>query len=95
MIPTDLAQRTECLSWHWQMGSAPTLAVVLVFLLPMPRQKEYPSTALRWKLSVNYVLDQQLADHAFKPGFLQYRRYRYLGMVWTACLGRLYDAVLS
>lgn len=50
-IPTDTADRAECLSWlFWQMGSAPMLGVALVIFMPTRlRNTSTPSTVSPWK----------------------------------------------
>lgn len=54
-FPTEPAARAECLSWlFWQMGSAPTWAVVSATSMPMRRARwNMRSTALPWRPSVS------------------------------------------
>ncbi|MFT5742141.1 MAG: GST-like protein [Paracoccaceae bacterium] len=70
-VPTDLAARTECLSWlFWQMGSAPYLGGGFGhFYAYAPENFEYPINrfAMETKRQLD-VLDRQLADHPFIAG---------------------------
>ncbi len=70
-VPTDLAARTECLSWlFWQMGSAPYLGGGFGhFYAYAPEKFEYPINrfAMETKRQLD-VLDRQLADHPFIAG---------------------------
>ena len=71
LIPTDLAQRTECLSWlFWQMGSAPYLGGGFGhFYAYAPSKMEYPINRFTMETKRQlHVLDQQLADRAFIAG---------------------------
>ena len=71
LIPTDLAQRTECLSWlFWQMVSAPYLGGGFGhFYAYAPSKMEYPINRFTMETKRQlHVLDQQLADRAFIVG---------------------------
>ncbi|WP_166263481.1 glutathione-dependent disulfide-bond oxidoreductase [Marinobacter caseinilyticus] len=70
-LPTDLAARTECLSWlFWQMGSAPMLGGGFGhFYAYAPEKYEYPIN--RYTMEVKRqldVLDRQLADNQYIAG---------------------------
>ncbi|WP_144394087.1 glutathione-dependent disulfide-bond oxidoreductase [Pleionea sediminis] len=70
-IPTDTANRTECLSWlFWQMGSAPILGGGFGhFYAYAPEKFEYPIN--RYTMEVKRqmdVLDQHLANHQYMVG---------------------------
>lgn len=70
-LPTDLRQRTECLSWlFWQMGSTPLLGGGFGhFYAYAPEKYEYPINryAMEVKRQLD-VLDRQLATHAYVAG---------------------------
>lgn len=70
-LPTDPAQRAECLSWlFWQMGSAPYLGGGFGhFYAYAPEKFEYPINrfAMEVKRQLD-VLDRQLAEHRFISG---------------------------
>ena len=70
-IPTDPAQRAECLSWlFWQMGSAPFLGGGFGhFYAYAPEKFEYPINrfAMEVKRQLD-VLDKNLADREFLMG---------------------------
>ncbi|MDC0603152.1 glutathione-dependent disulfide-bond oxidoreductase [Aliiglaciecola sp.] len=70
-IPTDLAARTECLSWlFWQMGGTPMLGGGFGhFYAYAPEKYEYPIN--RYTMEVKRqldVLDRRLADNQFLVG---------------------------
>jgi GST-like protein len=70
-IPTDLADRTECICWlFWQMGSAPLLGGGFGhFYKYAPEKLEYPIN--RYTMEVKRqldVLDRQLANHCYVAG---------------------------
>ena len=70
-LPTELAQRTECLSWlFWQMGSAPLLGGGFGhFYAYAPEKYEYPIN--RYTMEVKRqldVLDRRLAEHTYIVG---------------------------
>jgi GSH-dependent disulfide-bond oxidoreductase len=71
LIPTDPADRTECLSWlFWQMGSAPYLGGGFGhFYAYAPTKMEYPINrfAMETKRQLD-VLDRQLATQPFIAG---------------------------
>ena len=96
LIPTDLAQRTECLSWlFWQMGSAPYLGGGFGhFYAYAPSKMEYPINRFTMETKRQlHVLDQQLADRAFIVGdsytIADIAIWAWYGQL---ALGRLYDA---
>lgn len=70
-IPTDTADRAECLSWlFWQMGSAPMLGGGFGhFYAYAPEKYEYPINrfAMEVKRQLD-VLDRRLADNRFIAG---------------------------
>ena len=70
-IPTDPAQRAECMSWlFWQMGSAPYLGGGFGhFYAYAPSKMEYPINrfAMEVKRQLD-VLDQNLASRQFLSG---------------------------
>lgn len=70
-VPTDVAGRTECLSWlFWQMGSAPLLGGGFGhFYAYAPEKYEYPINryAMEVKRQLD-VLDRRLAEHAHIAG---------------------------
>jgi len=70
-IPTNLAQRAECMSWlFWQMGSAPYLGGGFGhFYAYAPTKMEYPINrfAMEVKRQLD-VLDQNLASRQFLSG---------------------------
>ncbi|MDR5806795.1 glutathione-dependent disulfide-bond oxidoreductase [Caballeronia sp. LZ019] len=70
-LPTDPAQRAECLSWlFWQMGSAPYLGGGFGhFYAYAPTRMEYPIDrfAMEVKRQLD-VLDKRLADSAYVAG---------------------------
>lgn len=95
-LPTELAARTECLSWlFWQMGSAPYLGGGFGhFYAYAPEKFEYPINrfAMETKRQLD-VLDRQLADHPFIAG----DDYTIADMaIWAwygqLVLGRQYEA---
>ncbi len=70
-MPTDLAARTECLSWlFWQMGGTPMLGGGFGhFYAYAPEKYEYPIN--RYTMEVKRqldVLDRRLADNQFLVG---------------------------
>ncbi|GJH20805.1 glutathione-dependent disulfide-bond oxidoreductase [Caballeronia novacaledonica] len=71
LVPTDPAQRAECLSWlFWQMGSAPYLGGGFGhFYAYAPSKMEYPIDrfAMEVKRQLD-VLDKRLADSAYISG---------------------------
>ncbi|KAK47690.1 S-transferase [Caballeronia jiangsuensis] len=71
LVPTDPAQRAECLSWlFWQMGSAPYLGGGFGhFYAYAPSKMEYPIDrfAMEVKRQLD-VLDKRLADSAYIAG---------------------------
>ena len=70
-LPTDVAQRTECMSWlFWQMGSAPYLGGGFGhFYTYAPTKIEYAIDrfAMEVKRELD-VLNRRLADHRFIGG---------------------------
>jgi GST-like protein len=70
-LPTDIAQRTECMSWlMWQMGSAPYLGGGFGhFYAYAPTKIEYAIDrfAMEVKRELD-VLNRRLADHRFIAG---------------------------
>jgi GSH-dependent disulfide-bond oxidoreductase len=70
-LPTDVAQRTECMSWlMWQMGSAPYLGGGFGhFYAYAPLKIEYAIDrfAMEVKRELD-VLNRRLADHRFIGG---------------------------
>ena len=70
-LPTDVAQRTECMSWlMWQMGSAPYLGGGFGhFYAYAPTKIEYAIDrfAMEVKREMD-VLNRRLADHRFIGG---------------------------
>ena len=70
-LPTDVAQRTECMSWlMWQMGSAPYLGGGFGhFYAYAPTKIEYAIDrfAMEVKRELD-VLNRRLADHRFIAG---------------------------
>lgn len=70
-IPTDVAERAECLSWlFWQVGSAPYLGGGFGhFYAYAPEKFEYPINrfAMEVKRQLD-VMDRQLADNRFICG---------------------------
>jgi GST-like protein len=95
-LPTDAAQRAECLSWlFWQMGSAPFLGGGFGhFYAYAPTKIEYAIDryAMEVKRQMD-VLDQRLAQSQYLAG----DEYTIADMaVWpwygTLALGLLYDA---
>ncbi|WP_250453978.1 glutathione-dependent disulfide-bond oxidoreductase [Caballeronia sp. ATUFL_M2_KS44] len=70
-LPTDPAQRAECLSWlFWQMGSAPYLGGGFGhFYAYAPTKMEYPIDrfAMEVKRQLD-VLDKRLAESAYVAG---------------------------
>ncbi|MBY0409523.1 MAG: glutathione-dependent disulfide-bond oxidoreductase, partial [Burkholderiaceae bacterium] len=95
-LPTDPAQRAECLSWlFWQMGSAPFLGGGFGhFYAYAPEKFEYPINryAMEVKRQMD-VLDKQLAEHEFISG----SEYTVADMAiwpWYGLLakGQLYEA---
>ena len=70
-VPTDPAQRAECLSWlFWQMGSAPMLGGGFGhFYAYAPEKYEYPINryAMEVKRQLD-VLDRQLASQEYIAG---------------------------
>ena len=96
LIPTDLAQRIECLSWlFWQMGSAPYLGGGFGhFYAYAPSKIEYPINRFTMETKRQlHVLDQQLADRAFIAGdFYSIADIAIWAWYGQLALGRLYDA---
>ena len=95
-LPTDSAQRAECLSWlFWQMGSAPFLGGGFGhFYAYAPAKLEYPINryAMEVKRQLD-VLDQRLARSPYVAG----DTYTIADMAiwpWYGVLtqGELYDA---
>ncbi|NBW04459.1 MAG: glutathione-dependent disulfide-bond oxidoreductase [Alphaproteobacteria bacterium] len=96
LIPTDPAQRAECLSWlFWQMGSAPYLGGGFGhFYAYAPSKMEYPINRFTMETKRQLdVLDQQLATRAFIAGddysIADIAIWAWYGQL---VLGRLYDA---
>lgn len=95
-IPSDTAQRAECLSWlFWQMGSGPLLGGGFGhFYAYAPEKYEYPIN--RYTMEVKRqldVLDRQLANHQYVSG----DEYTIADMAiwpWYGALvsNRVYDA---
>jgi GSH-dependent disulfide-bond oxidoreductase len=70
-LPTDMAQRAECLSWlFWQMGSAPYLGGGFGhFYAYAPFKIEYAIDRFAMEVKRQlHVLDQRLAQHRFICG---------------------------
>ena len=70
-LPTDPAQRPECLSWlFWQMGSAPYLGGGFGhFYAYAPEKWEYPIDRFTMEVKRQLdVLDRHLADNRFMCG---------------------------
>lgn len=70
-IPTDLAGRTECLSWlFWQMGSAPMLGGGFGhFYAYAPEKYEYPINRYTMEIKRQLdVLDRRLANNKYLAG---------------------------
>ena len=95
-LPTDAAQRAECLSWlFWQMGSAPFLGGGFGhFYAYAPTKIEYPIDryAMEVKRQLD-VLDKRLAQSPYLAG----DEYTIADMaVWpwygTLAMGQLYEA---
>lgn len=95
-VPTDAAQRAECLSWlFWQMGSTPFLGGGFGhFYAYAPSKIEYAIDrfAMEVKRQMD-VLDRRLAQSAYVGG----ERYSIADMaIWpwygALALGQLYDA---
>ncbi len=95
-LPTDAAQRAECLSWlFWQMGSAPFLGGGFGhFYAYAPTKIEYPIDryAMEVKRQMD-VLDQRLAQSPYLAG----DEYTIADMaIWpwygTLAMGQLYEA---
>ena len=95
-VPTDSAQRAECLSWlFWQMGSAPFLGGGFGhFYAYAPEKYEYPINryAMEVKRQMD-VLNQRLAAHEYLAG----KDYTVADMAawpWYGALakGQLYEA---
>ena len=96
LIPTNSAQRTECLNWlFWQMGSAPYLGGGFGhFYSYAPTKIEYciDRFSMETKRQLD-VLDKQLAQHEFIAG----NEYSIADIaIWpwygVLVLGGLYDA---
>ncbi|MCO7225995.1 glutathione-dependent disulfide-bond oxidoreductase [Pleionea sp. CnH1-48] len=71
LIPTDIAQRTECLSWlFWQMGSAPYLGGGFGhFYTYSPIKIEYCINRFSMEIKRQLdVLDRQLAERPYIAG---------------------------
>ena len=96
LIPSDLAGRTECLSWlMWQMGSAPYLGGGFGhFYAYAPTKMEYPINrfAMETKRQLD-VLDRHLADRDWMAGG-QYSIADIAIYAWygNLVLGRQYNA---
>ena len=95
-IPTDPAQRAECLSWlFWQMGSAPYLGGGFGhFYAYAPSKMEYPINRFTMETKRQLdVLDRQLDTRAFIAGddysIADIAIWAWYGQL---VLGRLYDA---
>lgn len=70
-VPSDIAKRTECLSWlFWQMGSAPMLGGGFGhFYAYAPEKYEYPINRYTMEIKRQLdVLDRQLAENQFVAG---------------------------
>jgi GST-like protein len=70
-MPTEHAQRTECLSWlFWQMGSAPMLGGGFGhFYAYAPEKYEYPINRYTMEIKRQLdVLDRRLADNQYLSG---------------------------
>lgn len=70
-IPTELKQRTECMSWlFWQMGSGPMLGGGFGhFYAYAPEKFEYPINRFSMEVKRQLdVLDKQLANNEFISG---------------------------
>ncbi len=96
LIPTDLAGRTECLSWlFWQMGSAPYLGGGFGhFYAYAPFKMEYPINRFTMEAKRQMdVLDQHLAKNEWMAGG-QYTIADIAIWAWygRTVLGRSYNA---
>lgn len=95
-IPTDAAQRAECLSWlFWQMGSGPFLGGGFGhFYAYAPEKFEYPIDrfAMEVKRQMD-VLDKRLAEHEYLAGS-DYTVADIAVWPWYGALakGQLYEA---
>ena len=95
-VPTDPAQRAECLSWlFWQMGSAPFLGGGFGhFYAYAPEKYEYPINryAMEVKRQMD-VLNQRLAAHEYLAGD-EYSVADMAAWPWYGALakGQLYEA---
>ena len=95
-VPTDPAQRAECLSWlFWQMGSAPFLGGGFGhFYAYAPEKYEYPINryAMEVKRQMD-VLNQRLAAHEYLAGS-EYTVADMAAWPWYGALakGQLYEA---
>ncbi|MEC4723572.1 glutathione-dependent disulfide-bond oxidoreductase [Noviherbaspirillum sp. CPCC 100848] len=96
LIPSDMAARTECLSWlFWQIGSAPLLGGGFGhFYAYAPEKYEYPINrfAMEVKRQLD-VLDRRLADNEYIAGS-DYTIADIAIWPWYGILvkGELYDA---
>jgi GST-like protein len=96
LLPTDRAQRTECLSWlFWQIGSAPYLGGGFGhFYAYAPVKLEYPIDrfAMETKRQLD-VLDRRLAEYTFLAGE-DYTIADIATWPWYGALvlGQLYEA---
>ncbi|PSN18612.1 glutathione-dependent disulfide-bond oxidoreductase [filamentous cyanobacterium CCP5] len=96
LVPTEPAQRTECLSWlFWQVGSAPYLGGGFGhFYSYAPTKIEYciDRFTMETKRQLD-VLDRQLADHPYISGS-EYTIADIAIWPWYGglVLNRLYDA---
>jgi GSH-dependent disulfide-bond oxidoreductase len=71
LLPTDIAQRAECLSWlFWQMGSAPYLGGGFGhFYAYAPAKIEYAIDRFAMEVKRQlHVLDQRLTDNEYLAG---------------------------
>jgi GST-like protein len=96
LLPTDRAQRTECLSWlFWQIGSAPYLGGGFGhFYAYAPVKLEYPIDrfAMETKRQLD-VLDRRLGEYTFLAGE-DYTIADIATWPWYGALvlGQLYEA---
>ena len=94
-IPSDPAQRTECMSWlFWQMGSAPYLGGGFGhFYAYAPEKFEYPINRFTMETKRQLdVLDRHLAKHDYFAGEYSIADIAIWSWFGQLVLGRLYSA---
>jgi len=94
-IPSDPAQRTECMSWlFWQMGSAPYLGGGFGhFYAYAPEKFEYPINRFTMETKRQLdVLDRHLAKHDYFAGEYSIADIAIWSWYGQLVLGRLYSA---